>query len=1176
MIQPNPPSHTSKDRAPPGVGPLSAYKEFGPTSYAVRHKTSVMVLFVFLTVAGLLTYRAIPRESFPAIEVPRIAVNTIYPGVSPSDIETLITRELEDELSTISEIKELTSTSVEGFSSIVAEFETSVNLDEALQKVREQVDLARPDLPEEAEEPAIVEFDFSEIPILQVNLSGGYGLVRLKELAEDIQDRVEQLPSVLRADLRGGLEREVQVNVDLSRLQFYSIEIQDVIDAIRDENVNIPGGSIDVGQYKYLVRVDGEFDDPAVIEDLVVSAEDGRPIYVRDVATVDFGFAERESYARLDGAPVVTLDIIKRSGQNIIESVDAVKAVLEEMAPLFPPSTVVKLTSDQSKRIDRMVGSLENNIVSGLILIVAVLLFFLGTSNSFFVAVSIPTSMLLSFIILGVTGISLNMVVLFSLILALGMLVDNAIVIVENIYRYLEEGWDRETAARKATGEVAMPVIAATLTTLAAFTPLLFWPGETGEFMKYLPATLIIALSSSLFVAMIIIPTLCAMYMRLEDEPGPGLKPALRWSFLAAGVVAFVLIGRANILTSVLLSLTLAGLYLLHRFVLKRVAQHFQFTILPANLRFYERVLRQALAHRWASMGGATLVLITAFVVFRIADVGVEYFPEDMPPEDILVDIELPVGSRADATNRIALLLEREIVATPGAEDVESTVATVGASSGGGGGNPRAGGASGPDASRVTVSLIDFQDRSFDAFELLRRMQATLGGGIAGAEVRVDQAQQGPASGAPVNLEIIGEDPIVLKRLSDEVLSILENDAVYGKLVGLESDLDEARAELAVTIDREKAALYGVSSRDVGMAIRGAIQGIEAGKYRTGEDEYDIVVRLDVKDRRNLEDLRDLTVMADGTPIPLLSVASWQVEDGAGSIQRKDQTRMATISSDVRAGLNQNGVLGEVQEVLSDFVATQLPVGYEMRYTGQNQDQSEAASFLQGAFLAALMLIALILVTQFNSVVKPVIILTSVLLSTAGVLFGLVIFDMPFGIIMTGVGVISLAGIVVNNAIVLIDYVDILRTRDGLTRNDALIRGGIVRFRPVVLTALTTALGLVPLAVGLNFDFFGLYTNLDPDLFWGGEQAAWWGPMAVAVIAGILFATVLTLVLVPVMYSLIEDMIDFFRRVFTNVDGIGSDSGSTVEEGEDQSATVGAPMPGGEPTTSPQPAGAGA
>ena len=1106
---------------------LKEFKEFRLTSFAIDHSTSVILLFIIVAIAGIVTYTRIPKESFPELEIPMIAVNTIYPGVSPADIETLVTRPIEEELNTIGDIKELTSTSVEGYSSVVAEFETTVDLDEALQKVREKVDLAKPELPEDAEDPSIMEFNFSEVPIMQVNLSGEYGLVRLKELGEDLQDAIEQIPSVLRADLRGGLEREVQVDVDLAKLKFYALAIGDVIETIQFENVNIPGGTIDVGNFKYLVRIDGEFEDPTLIEDLVITAEEGRPVYVRDVATVEFGFAERETFARLDGNPVVTLDIVKRTGQNIIETAEAVKAAISEMEPLFPPTTVAKITSDQSKDIVMMVSSLENNVISGLLLIIGVLFFFLGIRTSIFVALSIPTSLFLSFLVLGVMDVSMNMIVLFSLILALGMLVDNAIVIVENIYRYLEEGWDRVTAAKKATGEVAMPVIAATMTTLAAFAPLLFWPGMIGDFMGYLPLTLIITLSSSLLVAVIIIPTLCSMFMRLEDAPKqPLTKVARRTVIGLAGLFIFIVAG-INWLTAVLFIATAVLAVGAHRLILHRVEDWFQEKGIPAWIRFYEKKLWWSLDHRATVLALSAGVLISTVMAFGVFNNGVEFFPESIPPRQLWVEVDGPVGTRADVTDRVASILEEQVKHFDGMADAESVVTTVGA----GGGNFMEEGPGGPEAGRVTISIVDYQDRSFDAFETLAEMQETVGKNLAGVDITVDKLNEGAPTGSPVNIEIIGEDPSVLKTLSEEVIQILEGDPVYPKLVGLDSDLNDARPELSVLVDRERAALHGLSTSQVAMAVRGAINGIEAGKYRTGNDEYDIIVRLAPEFRNELNALQDLTVMNEGTQVPLVSVADWEVGEGLGSIRRKDMVRVATVSSDIASGYNSTATLGEVQMTLAGFEAS-LPPGYTVQYTGESEEQDEASAFLSTAFLMALALMGFILISQFNSIVKPVIILSSVVMSTVGVLAGLMVFNMPFVIIMTGLGIISLAGIVVNNAIVLIDYIDILRERDGMDRRKALVQGGKTRFRPVILTATTTALGLVPLAVGLNFDFFGLYGSLTPELYWGGDQASWWGSMAVAVIVGIMFATFLTLILVPVMYSLVDDLTAFFRQHF--------------------------------------------
>ncbi len=1144
---------------------LSRFKEFGLTTFSVAHRTSVVMLFIILSFAGLLAYNNIPKESMPAIEIPIVSISTIYPGVSPADMETLVTRVIEEELNTISEVQEMTSISVEGYSSVTVEFALTADLNEALQKVREKVDLAKPDLPSDAEEPVIAEFNLTEFPIMQVNLAGEYGLVRLKEIGEELQDRIEQLPQVLRVDLRGGLEREVSVDVDLPRLKYHGLAISDVVDAIRNENVNVPGGSIDVGAVSYLVRVDGEFVDPAVIADLVVGTFDGRGVYVRDVASVDFGFAERTSYARLNGNPVVTLDVVKRSGENIIETAQLVNAIIAEMAPLFPPTTQVSITGDQSRDIYQMVSSLENNIISGLILILAVLLFFLGLRTAAFVALAIPASMLVSFVVLSLLGITMNMVVLFSLILALGMLVDNAIVIVENIYRYVEEGWSPPMAARKATGEVAMPVIAATATTLAAFAPLMFWPDVVGEFMRYLPLTLIVTLSSSLFVALVIIPTLCAIFLKPEGAPSKPLTRPAKWAIIGGSVLSFLVVARSNLLTAVLLALTVVGLVVLHRTVLDRLGKAFQTRTMPRIVRRYERTLRWSLDHRLLVMGICAVVFVGSFVLFGRFNHGVEYFPESIPPAQIWVDVEGPVGTRVAVTDGVAERLEAEARQLPGFGDVESMVST----SGSGGGNMMMGGASAGNESRLTLSMLQYRERSGDAFETLATLQERLGREIPGMEVRVEAMQEGPPSGAPVSIEIVGTDPGELKRLSDEALAILRASPVAEKLVGLKSNLDEARPELSVNVNRELASFYGLSTIDVGTAIRGAIQGVEAAKYRTGNDEYDIVVRLAEPYRNVTSALADLVVVAEGgAQIPLSSVAEWDVGEGLGSIRRKDMDRLAAIESEVRTGYNQNEVLAEVQATLADFARDGLPPGYQLRYTGQLEDQQEAQAFLSMAFGIALMLIAFILISQFNSIVKPLIILTSVLMSVVGVLLGLVFFNMPFVIIMTGVGIISLAGIVVNNAIVLIDYIDILRARDAMPRREALVQGGMTRLRPVLLTAITTALGLVPLAIGLNFDFFGLYRSLSPDLYWGGEQAAWWSPMAIAVIVGIIFATFLTLIVVPVMYSLVDDIAAFFQRHFvgggdeqsgtprTGARGDGAGASADGSRGSDDPATA--------------------
>ncbi|MFC1628826.1 efflux RND transporter permease subunit [Gemmatimonadota bacterium] len=1106
---------------------LSRYKEIGITSLAIQNPISVMVLIVIIVVMGLSSYSRIPKEASPEITIPNIVVSTIYPGASPDDIESLITQPLEKELATIADIKVLTSSSVESSSSVNVEFIAGTDMDEALRNVREKVDLARSELPDEAEEPRVIEINMSDFPIMQINIAGDYSQVRLKEIAEELQDELEGIPQVLEVNLSGGLEREVQVNIDLPRLKFYNLTFSDVMFAIVAENVTIPGGAIDVGHLKYLVRVPGEFTDTDLIRDIIVSTNenDDRPVYVRDVADVDFGFKERSSFARMDGRPVVTLSVSKRAGENIIETAELVKTEIEKLRPGLPLGTQVTITGDQSVYIEDMVSNLENNIISGLILVVTVLLFFLGLKNALFVGVAIPLSMLLSFIIMDIAGMTMNMIVLFSLILALGMLVDNAIVIVENIYRYMEEGFDRVNAAKKAAGEVAVPVIAATATTLAAFLPLAFWPGIVGEFMGYLPLTLIITLSSSLFVALVINPTLCSLFMSTNGGKRRRMTRGARGLILGVTGLMLLSVSASNMLTGVLFVATGVLLWLLYRLIFLPVGTWFLEQALPKILRIYERQLRMALDHRAITLGVAVSAFIITFMLFGRFSRGVEFFPENIPPDNLYIQLEAPVGTRVAFTDQLVYQVEDEVSNIDGRADFESVVATVGSVQGG-----FIGGSS-ENLATVAISIVDFNEREFNAFTTLEEMRSMVGHELAGAELSVEIDGMGPPTGLPVTIEIAGPDAAELALLGDQVVEILENSSVGPKLDGLESDLAEGRPELVVHVDRELAALFGLNTNQIGFEVRNAINGVEASTYRDGEEEYDVIVRLAEEYRQNLDALADLTVMEEGQAVPLSSVATWEVAEGYGGINRKDQERMVVVSSEVRSGYQSTAVLMEVQRLLGPFTEA-LPIGYSMAYAGENQDQEEAQEFLSQAFLIALFLISFILISQFNSVTKPFLILANIILSLVGVLLGLLLFQMPFGVIMTGVGIISLTGIVVNNGIVLIDYVDILRSRDGLERRDALVKGGMTRFRPVILTAITTVLGLIPLAVGLNFDFFGLYSSLNPDLFWGGAQAAMWGPMSLAVISGLTFATFLTLILTPVMYSLMDDFGLGMKKLF--------------------------------------------
>ncbi len=1027
------------------------------TDFSIKNYMAVFAMIVIITIAGTYSYVNLPREANPDITIPVVIITTTYSGVSPSDMETLVTREIEKELKNIANIKEMRSSSKEGVSAITVEFDPSVDIDEAVQKVRDKVNIAKPKLPEDADEPMVDEINFSNIPIMIVNISGKYGLVRLKKVAENLEELLEQVPGVLKVDLIGGLEREVKVDVDPSKLLNYNVSLQDVVDTIRQENVTIPGGSIDIGDYKYLVRVPGEFKDPLEIKDLIIKSKTRNPVYIRDVAKVAFGFKEVSSFARLDGVDCISLSVTKRSGENIIEVTDGVKKILDDELPNLPRSTEFAITSDQSKDTRNLLRELENNVISGLILVLVVLFFFLGPRVAVFVALSIPFSMLISFLVLSAIGFTLNMVVLFSLILALGMLVDNAIVIVENVYRHMEEGYKPVEAAHIGTQEVAKPVIFSTLTTLCAFFPIISWPGIMGEFMAYLPYTLIITLASSLFVALVINPTLCATLLKVKKR-------------------------EKNIRDAEASDLSL-------------------------SLRMYKGLLSFALRWRVFTFSMSVLSLVGVMYIYGIVGKGVEFFPKIDPPK-IFVDIEAPSGTTAVASDRLATKVEKIVGKY---EDVTTYVTNVGVSTsqfdftGQGDAGPS-------HKSRIAIDFKDRELRSQSSAITEDKIRKEAMDAIYGAKVKIKAQDMGPPTGAPVNIEVSGKDFSVLAELSREIESLLEK--IPG-LVDVENDYSAGRPELNIRIDREMAARYGLLTEDIAINLRTAIYGSKASTYREGEDEYDIRVRFEESARNRMEKLEGYFVRHEGKTIPLTSFANISTSAGYSDISHIDQRRVVTVSAEVAPGLNDNEMLAKAQKELSAKI--KIPEGYRIEYTGQNKEQEESQKFLTEAFMGAIFLISFVLILQFNSFATPTIIMSSVILSMIGVLVGLMATSTPFGVIMTGIGVISLAGVVVNNSIVLLDYIIQLRER-GMEKNKAIISAGMTRLRPVLLTAVTTILGLLPMVLGVSYDFHEFRWITESD------STDWWRPMAVAVVFGLGFATVLTLVVAPTLYSILDSV----------------------------------------------------
>jgi len=1017
------------------------------TNAAISRRSTVFFLMIVISIVGLFSYATLPRESNPDITIPIILVQTTYEGAASEDVENLITIPLERKLKSLKDVKEIRSVSAEGASMVTVEYMPDVDIDDAMQKVRDKVDQAKGDLPDDLEnDPAIFEINLSEFPIMKVAIAGDVSERVLKRIAEEFEDRFEEIPGVLGVDVTGVREREIRVEFDPDRMAAYKLSFTEILSLVQRENVNVPGGSIDLGRGKYMLRVLGEFTDPSDIDNLVLVVREGRPIYLKDVATIRDTFEDKTNLSRINGRSNVTLSIKKRTGENIIEVSDQVFALLDEARSVLPPGVDFTVTLNESKDIRRMVNELENNILTALVLVLSVLFLFLGVRSSFLVALAIPFSFLISFAILQAFGITLNMVVLFSLILALGMLVDNAIVIVENIYRHIEEGKDRIEAANIAAAEVGWPIIASTITTLCAFGPMLFWPDIMGEFMSYLPKTLIIVLTSSLFVALVINPVVATVAMRSAPKPR------------------------------------------------KKDREHTMVVL------WYRKVLQMAL-RSWMSklavVAIAVAMLIGIIGAYIASDPEVELFPET-DPNRTFVQVEAPQGTNLDTTNGLALEVESIIKVE---NDLKYVTGEVGvASDFGEGGDSR--------KATVSVEFVERDERTESSAIVVDRIREMLRN-ITGADIKVEKERMGPPVGAPVEIEFIGSDVEILSEIVEVAKDLISG--VPG-LVDVEDDLSRAKPEIAFHIDREKATLLGLSTIEISNTIKAAVNGWKIGDYREGEDEFDIIARLPEKNRQTMAQIESLLIpTASGNPVPLSSVATLEMRTGYGSIRHLDQKRLIRISGNT-AGRSSIEVLKDVQ---ANMDRLELPAGYSINYAGDQEEQQRSSQFLSRAFLIAVFLIFLVLLTQFNSLSQSLIVISSVILSLMGVFIGLMVTGMPFGIIMTGIGVISLAGVVVNNAIVLIDYINLLR-KEGMELYDALITAGTVRFRPVMLTAITTILGLAPMAIGISFDFRSLSLQV------GGESAQWWGPMAVAVIFGLAVATLLTLIVVPVLYSITE------------------------------------------------------
>jgi multidrug efflux pump subunit AcrB len=1108
-------------------------KEFFATSWAINNRTSVYVLAVLISLLGMMNYYLIPKETFPQVIIPYIVVSTPYPGTSPEDMENLVTRPIEKQLKSISNVREITSNSVPDFSSILVEFEPDLSIETAKQRVRDAVDKAKSDLPTDLpSQPQIMDIDISAMPVMYINLSGNYDLVKLKQFAELAQDKIEGLKEITRVDIVGALDREIQINADIFKMEAAKVTFSNIEQAISMENMTISGGNLTNNGTRNTVRIKGQFADIETIKNIVVQSSSGAMVKVGDVAEVVDGFEEQASFARLDGKNVITLNVIKKTGANLLDASDQIKEIIDDLkGGEYPKDLDVTLTGDQSRFTRNTLEELNNTIVIGFILVTIVLMFFMGFTNAFFVGLSVPLSMFVAYMIIPGLGFTMNMIVMFAFIFALGIVVDDAIVVIENTHRLHRFNPDINIAAKKAAGEVFLPILSGTLTTLAPFFPLAFWPGIVGQFMHYLPVTLIITLFASLFVAYVFNPVFAVSFMKHEydtDYQEGNTWRKLKISTIAAGALAVLLyviyfvsktptaFTMANILAIAVL------LVLLFHFVLKKAIFNFQEKLWPAAMAAYERQLRWVLQKKrpvWILFGMIGLFFVTIFVT-GLAKPKVLFFP-DGDPNTIFVYIKMPGGTHQNVTDSVTRVVEQRVYKAIGNvnPDVESVVSniTIGAEEDGftTSGTPF-------NRGKVTINFVEHKYRktgvsTTEYMERIRK-EAT---NIPGAEITVDKEQNGPPTGKPINIEVTNENLETLIADANAFKNYIDSLDIPG-VEELKSDFEPNSPEITIQVDRDRARRLGISTGQIGMEIRTALYGREISKFKQDEDEYPIMLRYSKVTRDNINALVNLLItyrdMNSGMlrSVPLSSVARIDYTTSYAGIKRLDQKRVITVYSNVLSGYSANDIVPIIEREAKTFPLHQ---GTSVKLTGEQDDQAETVTFLLKAMVIAIGAIFFILITQFGSVAKSLIILSEVIFSIIGVLLGVVIFNMDIVILMTGLGVVALGGIVVRNGILIVEFID-KKKQEGVPTRRAIIEGGKTRITPVILTATATMLGLVPLAVGLNINFVTIFTELNPHIYFGGDNVAFWNPLSWSIIFGLSFATFLTLMFVPALYEL--------------------------------------------------------
>ena len=1124
-------------------------KEFKPSVWAIS-KSNIIYFLMFIFLAfGINAYNNLPREDFPEIITSEVFISTINPGNTPEDIERFITVPLEEAVKGVSNLVDIKSTSLENYSIISLEFDEEIEIELAKQKVRDEIDsvISGEDWPtfnNVKVEPDILSMSLAEeMPILNVNIQGDYPTEQLKKYAEVLEDRIEKLDEIKEVVILGAQDEEIEVAVDIKKMTAAKVSFEDILSSIAFGNRTIAAGNIVSDGQRRTIRIIGEIENPEDLKNFVVKNEFG-PVYLDDVAVINFKESEKKSYAREFTKNLVSLAVKKRSGKNLINAANKIDVIVEEVIKNeFPSDLEVVITNDMSNRIISQVDDLVNNILFGIFLVTTVLMFFLGFRNALFVGFAIPMSMFMSLMIISALGYSLNTMILFALVMGLGMLVDNGIVVVENVYRLMEkDGLSRLEAAKLGISEIAYPIIVSTATTVLAFVPLGLWPGTIGQFMIYLPITLSIVLGSSLFVAIFFNSMLVSKFMSV-DEKNLSKKDLVRLTYFLSGIglLLFIIGGNARGFGTLFIVINI--FFWLYSYYLKSIALKFRTIFLGWLEIKYEKFLRFALKgwRAFAFLFGTILLLFLTIILVGIAGPKIEFFP-DNEPNQIIVYAEYPQGTDIEKTNNITKKLENEVLQVVDDKKyfdgnknfmIESMLAQVGE----GAGNQQndfGSQADMPQKAKITVTLREFKYRNgFSSEDLRSDVQKKLSGKYPGLAVSVEKDENGPPAGYPVNIEISGKNYLELIQTAEE-MRIFINDQKIAGIEELKIDVNKNKPSIQIEVDRQKAGELGINPSQIGLVLRRSLFGEKAGIYKKDGEDYDINVRFNKEDRYDKSLLFNQNVifknMNNGqlVEVPIASLIKSENIETYSAIKHRNLTRVVTLYSSIFAGYNAKEIVDQIKFQLDGFETSEY---IKYKFTGEIEEQDKNQDFLNTALIMALMLILLLLVFQFNSIVKPLIIILSIFLSFIGVFLGLIIFDMTFVIIMTMLGIISLAGIVVNNSVVLIDYTQLLLDRKKANLNiekdsmlpkneiyESIVKGGKARLRPVILTAITTILGLIPLAIGLNIDLMNLFVNGNPNVYIGGDNVIFWGPLAWTVIFGLTFATFLTLIIVPVTF----------------------------------------------------------